>query len=82
MAHYAILDENDIVIDVTTGRDENDTIDGVEQKLGKLTTQHNLEFLLKDVKELLIIQVTINIGMQITHYMLTNQKRFVETLQV
>ena len=31
MAHYAILDENDIVIDVTTGRDENDTVDGVEQ---------------------------------------------------
>tara|TARA_R100001443_G_scaffold109779_1_gene121300 strand:- start:334 stop:780 length:447 start_codon:yes stop_codon:yes gene_type:complete len=31
MAHYAILDENDIVVNVTTGRDETDTIDGVEQ---------------------------------------------------
>ena len=31
MAHYAILDENDIVIEVITGRDETDTIDGVEQ---------------------------------------------------
>lgn len=31
MAHYAILDENDIVVEVITGRDETDTIDGVEQ---------------------------------------------------
>jgi len=31
MAHYAILDENDIVVEVITGRDETDTIDGIEQ---------------------------------------------------
>ena len=31
MAHYAILDENNIVVNVITGRDETDTIDGNEQ---------------------------------------------------
>lgn len=29
MAHYAILDENNIVTDVFVGRDENDLIEGV-----------------------------------------------------
>jgi hypothetical protein len=31
MAHYAILDENNIVVNVITGKDETDTIDGNEQ---------------------------------------------------
>ena len=29
MAHYAYLDENNVVVDVITGRDENDLIAGV-----------------------------------------------------
>ena len=31
MAHYAILNDDDIVIELITGRNEDDTIDGVEQ---------------------------------------------------
>ena len=31
MAHYAILDENNIVVDIIVGNDETDTVDGVEQ---------------------------------------------------
>lgn len=30
MAHYAILDENNIVVSVFVGRDENDLADGIE----------------------------------------------------
>lgn len=29
MAHYAFLDENNVVIEVITGRDENEIIDGI-----------------------------------------------------
>ena len=29
MAHYAFLDENNIVTDVIVGRDENETVDGI-----------------------------------------------------
>lgn len=29
MAHYALLDENKIVVQVFVGRDENDLVDGV-----------------------------------------------------
>lgn len=29
MAHYAFIDENNIVVEVIVGRDENDLIDGV-----------------------------------------------------
>jgi hypothetical protein len=29
MAHYAYVDENNRVVDVITGRDESDTVDGV-----------------------------------------------------
>lgn len=29
MAHYAFLDENNIVVEVITGRDENDLVEGV-----------------------------------------------------
>ena len=29
MAHYAFLDENNIVTEVITGRDEDDLVDGV-----------------------------------------------------
>lgn len=29
MAHYAYLDENNVVTDVITGRDENDLVDGI-----------------------------------------------------
>lgn len=29
MAHYAFLDDNDIVVEVIVGRDENDLVDGV-----------------------------------------------------
>jgi len=29
MAHYAFLDENNIVIEVITGRNENETVDGI-----------------------------------------------------
>ena len=29
MAHYAFLDENNIVTEVITGKDENETIDGL-----------------------------------------------------
>lgn len=29
MAHYAVLDENNIVINVITGRDENEVVDGI-----------------------------------------------------
>ena len=30
MAHYAYLDENNIVVDVTVGKDENELIDGLD----------------------------------------------------
>ena len=30
MAHYAFIDENNLVVDVITGRDETDLIDGVD----------------------------------------------------
>lgn len=30
MAHYAFLDENNIVTEVIVGRDENDLVDGIE----------------------------------------------------
>lgn len=29
MAHYAFLDQNNIVTEVITGRDENETVDGI-----------------------------------------------------
>jgi hypothetical protein len=29
MAHYAFLDENNIVVEVIVGRDENDLVDGI-----------------------------------------------------
>ena len=30
MAHYAYLDDNNIVVDVTVGKDESETIDGLD----------------------------------------------------
>lgn len=30
MAHYAFIDENNIVVEVITGRDEYDLVDGIE----------------------------------------------------
>ena len=44
MAHYAYLDENNIVIDVIVGRDEDDLIDGVtswEEYYGAIRTSYN-----------------------------------------
>jgi hypothetical protein len=44
MAHYAYLDENNIVTDVIVGRDENDLIDGVtswEEYYGAVRTSYN-----------------------------------------
>ena len=47
MAHYAIIDENNIVIDVFVGRDENDPLDpadGVsswEEYYGAIRTSYN-----------------------------------------
>lgn len=29
MAHYALLDENNVVVDVITGRDEDEVVDGI-----------------------------------------------------
>jgi hypothetical protein len=29
MAHYALLDENNVVINIIVGRDENETVDGI-----------------------------------------------------
>jgi hypothetical protein len=29
MAHYALIDENNVVVNVIVGRDENETIDGI-----------------------------------------------------
>jgi hypothetical protein len=45
MAHYAFLDENNVVTEVITGRDENDLIDGVtswEDYYGSLRGQRCL----------------------------------------
>lgn len=39
MAHYAFIDENNIVVDVIVGRDENDVVDGIsdwEEHYGSL----------------------------------------------
>ncbi len=33
MAHYAYLDENNIVVDVIVGKDENELIDGLEPEI-------------------------------------------------
>jgi hypothetical protein len=33
MAHYAYLDENNIVVTVTVGKDENELIDGLEPEI-------------------------------------------------
>ena len=44
MAHYAYLDENNIVTQVIVGRDENDLIDGVtswEEYYGAVRTSYN-----------------------------------------
>ena len=44
MAHYAYLDENNIVTAVIVGRDENDLIDGVtswEEYYGAVRTSYN-----------------------------------------
>jgi hypothetical protein len=44
MAHYAYLDENNIVINVIVGRDENDLIEGVtswEEYYGAVRTSYN-----------------------------------------
>jgi hypothetical protein len=44
MAHYAYLDENNLVYQVIVGRDENDLIDGVtswEDYYGALRTSYN-----------------------------------------
>jgi hypothetical protein len=44
MAHYAYLDENNIVIDVIVGRDEDDLIEGVtswEEYYGAVRTSYN-----------------------------------------
>lgn len=44
MAHYAYLDENNIVTQVIVGRDEDDLIDGVtswEEYYGALRTSYN-----------------------------------------
>jgi hypothetical protein len=44
MAHYAYLDENNIVTQVIVGRDENDLIDGVtswEKYYGAVRTSYN-----------------------------------------
>jgi hypothetical protein len=44
MAHYAYLDENNIVTQVIVGRDENDLIDGVtswEEYYGAIRTSYN-----------------------------------------
>ena len=53
MAHYAILNDDDIVIELITGRNED-----------------------------LTIQVTVNIMTQKIIYILTNQKHFVQIMQV
>jgi hypothetical protein len=40
MAHYALLDENNIVVNVITGRDENDVVDDIvdwEQHYSEVT---------------------------------------------
>ena len=42
MAHYAFLDENNIVTEVITGRDENEVVDGItdwEQAYGEIRGQ-------------------------------------------
>lgn len=42
MAHYAFLDENNVVTEVITGRDENEIVDGIrdwEQHYGSLRGQ-------------------------------------------
>lgn len=43
MAHYAYLDENNIVTMVIVGKDENETIDGLtpEQYYGAIRTSYN-----------------------------------------
>jgi hypothetical protein len=44
MAHYAYIDENNIVTNVIVGRDEDDLIDGVnswEEYYGALRTSYN-----------------------------------------
>jgi hypothetical protein len=44
MAHYAYLDENNVVTQVIVGRDEDDLIDGVtswEEYYGALRTSYN-----------------------------------------
>jgi hypothetical protein len=44
MAHYAYLDENNIVTQVIVGRDEDDLIDGVtswEEYYGAIRTSYN-----------------------------------------
>ena len=33
MAHYAFLDENNVVTEVITGKDETETIDGLEPEI-------------------------------------------------
>ena len=33
MAHYAYLDENNIVVDVIVGKDENELIDGLDPEI-------------------------------------------------
>jgi hypothetical protein len=33
MAHYAFIDENNIVVEVITGIDETETIDGIEPEI-------------------------------------------------
>ncbi len=40
MAHYALLDENNVVVNVITGKDEYDVVDGIsdwEQHYGEFT---------------------------------------------
>tara|TARA_R110000868_G_scaffold135518_1_gene348091 strand:- start:3233 stop:3526 length:294 start_codon:yes stop_codon:yes gene_type:complete len=44
MAHYAYIDENNIVTDVIVGRDEDDLIEGVtswEEYYGAIRTSYN-----------------------------------------
>ena len=33
MAHYAFLDENNIVVEVITGRDEDEVVNGISDRV-------------------------------------------------
>ena len=43
MAHYAYIDENNIVIDIIVGKDENELIDGLDTETyyGAIRTSYN-----------------------------------------